>query len=105
MAPDEAGEARAQKASQLRWDRKRKRFSRAPLNSGNEKMIRSESGALLPATFNSGRFDTWKKRAKGSLGDSQDSLVCRSSCHKSKAYLASRAETAGRGSFCRQRPS
>jgi hypothetical protein len=81
MAPDEGGRARAQKASQLQWDRKRKRFSRAPLNSGNEKMIRSESGALLPATFNSGRFETWKKRAKGSRDDPQDSLVCHSSCH------------------------
>lgn len=58
---DEGGAARAQKASQLKWDRKRKRFVKDAPGGDNKKMIRSESGALLPATFKSGKFAEWKK--------------------------------------------
>jgi len=60
---DEGEAQRAQKASQLKWDRKKKRFVKGDgVGSNNEKMIRSESGALLPASFKSGRFDAWKQR-------------------------------------------
>lgn len=58
---DEGDTARAQKASQLKWDRKRKRFVKDTPGGDNKKMIRSESGALLPATFKSGKFAEWKK--------------------------------------------
>lgn len=58
-------EARAQKASQMRWDRKSKKFIRGDgTGSDNKKLIRSESGAKLPASFKSGAFDDWKKKSR-----------------------------------------
>ncbi|GMK53661.1 hypothetical protein CspeluHIS016_0102470 [Cutaneotrichosporon spelunceum] len=60
---DDADPQRAQKASQLKWDKKRKRFTKDTPGEDNKKMIRGESGALLPATFKSGRFAEWKKAA------------------------------------------
>lgn len=67
MAADEGRAQGAQKASQLRWDRKKKRFTSGDqVGADNKKMIRSESGALLPATYNSGRFRDWQqKRRRG----------------------------------------
>lgn len=77
MAPDEGVEARAQKASQLRWDRKRKRFTRVPSNGeGNEKMIRSESGALLPATFKSGRYEQWRRAERSTPASREFTVSC-----------------------------
>lgn len=60
---DDADPQRAQKASQLKWDKKRKRFVKDTPGEDNKKMIRGESGALLPATFKSGRYAEWKKSA------------------------------------------
>lgn len=55
----------AQKASMLRWDRKHKKFVRGDgTGSDNKKLIRTESGAKLPASFKSGTFDEWKKKQK-----------------------------------------
>jgi hypothetical protein len=75
MAADEGRAQGAQKASQLRWDRKKKRFTAGDqVGADNKKMIRSESGALLPATYNSGRFKDWQqKRRRGTAitGDSR----------------------------------
>lgn len=50
--------SRVQKASQLKWDRKSKKFKRE--DATQPKMIRTESGALLPASMQSGRFKNWK---------------------------------------------
>ncbi|KAL7418704.1 ATP-dependent RNA helicase dbp10 [Cryptotrichosporon argae] len=71
LAADETGPggARAQKASQLTWDRKHKKFVKDPgVGKDNKKMIRGESGVVLPASFRSGRYDEWrKKRGRGPL--------------------------------------
>lgn len=65
MAGDESAAQGAQKASQLKWDRKKKRFAASgQVGSDNKKMIRSESGRLLPATYNSGRFNEWRAQRK-----------------------------------------
>lgn len=73
------GEAqRAQKASQLKWDKKRKRFVKdTPSGDGNTKMIKGESGALLPATFKSGRYAEWKKTAHRHSGQPSGSAARR----------------------------
>lgn len=64
---DEGRGPSAQKASQLRWDRKKKRFAASDQVGGdNKKMIRSESGALLPATYDSGRYQEWRSKRKRS---------------------------------------
>ncbi|WVQ68941.1 uncharacterized protein L199_007150 [Kwoniella botswanensis] len=73
MTADEGSSARAQKASQLSWDRKKRKFINATVGSDNKKMIRSESGALLPATYSTGRYNTWKsKKRTTSSADSHD---------------------------------
>jgi ATP-dependent RNA helicase DDX54/DBP10 len=50
-----------QRASALRWDRKTKRVVRGDgTGADNKKLIRTESGVRLPASFHSGRFDAWR---------------------------------------------
>lgn len=66
-ADDEArySTSTVQKASQVRWDRKTKKFVKS--NQGgtdNVKLVKTESGAKLPASFKSGAFDEWKQREK-----------------------------------------
>ncbi|GAA5993341.1 hypothetical protein JCM10908_001436 [Rhodotorula pacifica] len=58
-------DALAQRASTLKWDRKSKKFVRADqVGADNKKLIRSESGQRLPATFKSGVYDEWRKNAR-----------------------------------------
>lgn len=67
MLGDEGARQGVQKASQLRWDRKKKRFTSGDqVGADNKKMIRSESGALLPASYKSGRFREWQTKQKRS---------------------------------------
>ena len=62
MTQDESAAPRAAKASQLKWDRKKKRFvSKNEIGADNKKMIRSESGALLPSSYKSGRYEAWRR--------------------------------------------
>jgi hypothetical protein len=62
---DEGGVLRASRPSQLKWDRKKKKMvSTDQVGADNKKMIRSESGALLPASYKSGRFEEWRKKRK-----------------------------------------
>lgn len=76
MNGDESGILRANRPSQLKWDRKKKKMvSTGQVGADNKKMIRSESGALLPASYKSGRFEEWRKRRRhtGSDGRPEDS--------------------------------
>lgn len=60
---DEGIVSRVQRASQLKWDKKRKRFTQERDQSGEKgKMIKTESGAMLPATFDSGRYKEWRSK-------------------------------------------
>ncbi|CAO3647833.1 unnamed protein product [Mucor hiemalis] len=55
----------AMKKSQnmLRWDSKKRKFIRGTgIGSDNKKLIRTESGALISASYKSGRFDEWAKK-------------------------------------------
>ena len=62
---EDAARTATQKASMLRWDRKHKKFVQGDgTGADNKKMIRTESGAKLPASFKSGSFDDWKKKQK-----------------------------------------
>ncbi|CAH2071003.1 unnamed protein product, partial [Iphiclides podalirius] len=45
----------------MRWDRKRKKMVHVDPDGGR-KMIRTESGGRVPASFRSGRYDEWRKR-------------------------------------------
>jgi ATP-dependent RNA helicase DDX54/DBP10 len=53
---------------QLKWDRKKKKFIQGGgEGADNVKLIKTESGARLPATYRSGRFEEWKAKNKTSL--------------------------------------
>jgi ATP-dependent RNA helicase DDX54/DBP10 len=49
------------KRRQLTWDKKKKKFVKGDgTGADNVKMVKTESGTKLPATYRSGRFDEWK---------------------------------------------
>lgn len=53
---------------QLTWDKKKKKFVKgAGEGADNVKLVKTESGARLPASFRSGRFDEWKAKNKAAL--------------------------------------
>ncbi|PLW41748.1 hypothetical protein PCASD_05698 [Puccinia coronata f. sp. avenae] len=55
----------AQKASQVKWDRKTKKFVKVgQVGTDNVKLVKTESGMKLPATFKTGSFENWKKAQK-----------------------------------------
>lgn len=64
MTADEGTGPKAQKASQLSWDRKKHKFIKKNGSTDGEKMIRSESGALLPASYSSGKYQEWKLKRR-----------------------------------------
>lgn len=65
LAGDDGIVARTQRASQLTWDRKKKKFVQGDgTGSDNKKLVKTESGARLPASFRSGRFDEWKAKKR-----------------------------------------
>ncbi|CAO3610433.1 unnamed protein product [Cunninghamella echinulata] len=56
------------KKNQLRWDAKKHKFIKGTgIGSDNKKMIRTESGALIPASYKSGRYDEWAKKTRTSI--------------------------------------
>ncbi|MBW0517959.1 hypothetical protein O181_057674 [Austropuccinia psidii MF-1] len=65
---DDEGRAQslsAQKASQVRWDRKTKKFIKSgQVGRDNVKLIKTENGAKLPASYKSGAFEEWKSKQK-----------------------------------------
>jgi ATP-dependent RNA helicase DDX54/DBP10 len=54
IGDDEDGLKRRKSA--LTWDSKKHKFVRPTVGSDNKKMIRTDSGALIPATFKSKRY-------------------------------------------------
>lgn len=66
MAGDEGIADR--KKRQLNWDKKKKRFVQGDrVGADNVKLVKTESGMKLPATYRSGRFDEWKSKSRVSL--------------------------------------
>lgn len=57
-----------------KWDRKRKKFV---MGENHVKKIRTEEGIWLPATYKSGRYDTWKKHQRiHHLHDDEQDVPC-----------------------------
>jgi ATP-dependent RNA helicase DDX54/DBP10 len=49
--------------SQLTWDKKKKKFIKGTgEGADNAKMVKTESGTKLPASYRSGRFEEWQNR-------------------------------------------
>lgn len=83
LSTDEGTSQRPQKANQLKWDRKKKRFIAGnAIGADNKKMIRSESGAQLPASFRSGRYEKWLKARRNVTIDGSEGQHAASSLVK-----------------------
>lgn len=66
MAGDEGVQDR--KRREVKWDKKKKKFVRGTgEGADNVKLVRTESGVKLPASYRSGRFDEWKAKSRVSL--------------------------------------
>lgn len=57
----------ARRQSQLKWDRKKKKFIKGDgAGADNVKMIRTEGGTKVPVSYKSGRYEDWVKgRGRG----------------------------------------
>ena len=52
----------------MTWSKKKKNFVRGDgTGADNVKMVKTESGTKLPATYRSGRFDEWRNKARVNL--------------------------------------
>ena len=92
MVGDEGRAQGAQKASQMKWDRKKKRFAASDqVGADNKKMIRSESGALLPATYNSGRYKEWRAQRKRSSTSKDNTQSGSEKSHQTSEILPAQA--------------
>jgi hypothetical protein len=101
MPTDDGNLPRPQKASQLRWDRKKKRFIAGDaVGAENRKMLRTESGNSLPATYSSGRFKIWQDRTKrysSTVGAIHQSRGRIASGPMSKGRLEEKSDSGSRG--------
>jgi ATP-dependent RNA helicase DDX54/DBP10 len=60
--------ARQRHQNKMTWDKKKKKFVKGGgIGADNMKLLRTENGTRLPATYKSGRFEEWKKSARISL--------------------------------------
>ncbi|CAD0197411.1 unnamed protein product [Chrysodeixis includens] len=67
----DSGEAARAHSHALRWDRKRKKMVHVDPDGGR-KMIRTESGGRVPASYRSGRYDEWRKRNAADAGSDDE---------------------------------
>jgi len=52
----------------MTWDKKKKKFVQGEgVGADNVKLVKTESGVKLPATYRSGRFEEWKSKNKKNL--------------------------------------
>jgi ATP-dependent RNA helicase DDX54/DBP10 len=66
LTGDEALQERKRRG--LRWDKQKKKFVKGTgEGADNVKLVKTESGVKLPATYRSGRFEEWKSKARVSL--------------------------------------
>lgn len=76
--------------SQLSWDKKKKKFVQGGgIGSDNVKLVRTENGTRLPASYRSGRFDEWKSKTHTSLpriGDTENPMKHRASGSGGKRF-------------------
>ena len=63
LAGDEGKQER--KRREMHWDKKKKRFIKGGGEGADSvKLVRTESGVKLPASYRSGRFDEWKAKSR-----------------------------------------
>ncbi|KAI5120302.1 hypothetical protein M0805_005806 [Coniferiporia weirii] len=63
LAGDEGVASRQRRNGQVKWDKKKKKFVKGDgAGADNMKIVKTESGTRLPATYRSGRFDEWRAK-------------------------------------------
>ncbi|KAH9961284.1 P-loop containing nucleoside triphosphate hydrolase protein [Russula dissimulans] len=68
LAGDEGMATQKRAQSKMTWNKKKKKFVRGDgAGADNVKMITTESGVKLPASYRSGRFDKWRAKARVGL--------------------------------------
>ncbi|KAG8932876.1 ATP-dependent RNA helicase dbp10 [Tulasnella sp. 418] len=68
LTTDEGVTGRQRHGSQLNWDKKKKKFVKGTgEGADNVKLVKTESGARLPASYRSGRFEEWKSKTRVNL--------------------------------------
>jgi len=68
LAGDEGMAAQKRAQSKMTWNKKKKNFVHGDgTGSDNVKMIKTESGVKLPASYRSGRFEKWRAKARVGL--------------------------------------
>jgi len=70
VAFDLAGDETVQekKKRQLNWDKKKKKFVKGGgVGADNVKLVKTENGVRLPASYRSGRFEEWKAKSRINL--------------------------------------
>lgn len=82
LAGDEATlGTQTQAPNASRWDAKKKKFVHGDgTGADNKKLIRTESGKKLPASFKSGRYEEWAKEQRlgvQRVGETEDAKVVR----------------------------
>ncbi|KAJ3264816.1 ATP-dependent RNA helicase ddx54 [Chytriomyces hyalinus] len=55
------------KKGNLVWDKKNRRFTRPTVGADNLKRIKTDSGASIPASFKTDRFEQWQKKTRINL--------------------------------------
>lgn len=56
------------KRREVRWDKQKKKFVKGTgEGADNVKLVKTESGVKLPATYRSGRFEEWKSKSRVSI--------------------------------------
>ncbi|KAJ3196951.1 ATP-dependent RNA helicase ddx54 [Irineochytrium annulatum] len=64
---DEDGLKVTKTRGNLLWDKKKKSFVRQTAGADNKKRIKTDSGASVPASFKSNRFESWQKKTRVSI--------------------------------------
>ncbi|KAG6861101.1 hypothetical protein C0995_004038 [Termitomyces sp. Mi166 len=81
LTGDDVVAGRQKRQSQLNWDKKKKKFVQGNgVGADNVKLVRTESGTKLPATYRSGRFEEWKAKTRTSLpkvGEAENEMTGR----------------------------
>ncbi|KAJ3102120.1 ATP-dependent RNA helicase ddx54 [Phlyctochytrium planicorne] len=55
------------KKGNLTWDKRKKKFVRETVGADNKKRIKTDSGASIPASFKSNKFEMWQKKTRVEL--------------------------------------
>lgn len=90
LANDNGVAERQRRHSQLKWDRKKKKFIKGDgVGADNVKLIRTEGGTRLPISYRSGRFDEWKSthhRTLPRIGDAEPDSAKQAVFNKGRKY-------------------